>query len=109
MIAIAERGNAVAYRVAMIALGIGSVPFWYLAYRVGLVPRALAAFGVVGYAIFATGYALDLLGLDVGLLAAIPGGLFEVAVAVWLIAKGFSVARFDPQPEAVNAMLVPSE
>jgi hypothetical protein len=109
MIAIAEQGNAVAYRVAMIALGIGSVPFWYLAYRVGLVPRPLAALGVAGYAIFATGYALDLFGLDVGLLAAIPGGLFEVAVAVWLIAKGFSVASVDSQPAAASAVLAPTE
>jgi len=109
VMAIAVQGNAVAYRVAMIALGIGSVPFWYLAYRVRLVPRLLAAFGVAGYAIFATGYALDLLGLDVGLLAAIPGGLFEVAVAVWLILKGFGVPASNTRLEAATPLLVPSE
>ena len=105
---VAEQGNAIAYRVAMIALGIGSVPFWYLAYRVRLIPRVLAALGIAGYAIFFSGYALDLLGLDVGLLAAIPGGLFEIAVALWLIVKGFSVPDVDPQPEAANAVLAPS-
>ena len=88
--AVAGQGNAIAYRIAMIALGVGSVPFWYLAYRTRLVPRLLAALGMVGYAIFFTGYALDILGLDVGLLLAIPGGLFEVALAIWLIARGFS-------------------
>jgi hypothetical protein len=88
--AIAGQGNAVAYRIAMIALGVGSVPFWYLAYRARLVPRVLAALGMAGYAIFLTGYTLDILGLDVGLVLAIPGGLFEVTVAVWLIARGFS-------------------
>jgi hypothetical protein len=45
---------------------------------------------MAGYAIFFAGYALDILGLDVGLLLAIPGGLFEVALAIWLIARGFS-------------------
>ena len=106
--AVAVQGNAIAYRVAMIALGIGSVPFWYLAYRVRLVPRVLAALGMAGYAIFSTGYALDLLGLDVGLLAAIPGGIFEVAVALWLIVKGFSVPDLDAQRGPENAVLAPS-
>jgi hypothetical protein len=88
--AVAGQGNAIAYRIAMIALGVGSVPFWYLAYRARLIPRFLAALGMAGYAILSAGYALDILGLDVGLLLAIPGGLFEAAVAIWLIARGFS-------------------
>lgn len=102
--AVAEQGNAVAYRVAMMALGVGSVPFWYLAYRVRLIPQVLAALGMAGYAIFFTGYALDLLGFDVGLLLAIPGGLFEVALAIWLIARGFSppsVAPIAPRTDSV--------
>ena len=86
--AVAAQGNGIAYRIAMIALGIGSVPFWYLIYRIRLIPRALAALGMAGYAVFFTGYALDLLGLDVGLLAAMPGGLFEIVGALWLIIKG---------------------
>jgi hypothetical protein len=88
--AVAGQGNAIAYRIAMIALGVGSVPFCYLAYRARLIPRFLAALGMAGYAILSAGYALDILGLDVGLLLAIPGGLFEAAVAIWLIARGFS-------------------
>lgn len=101
--AVAGQGNAIAYRVAMIALGIGSVPFWYLAYRARLIPRILAALGVAGYAIFSTGYALDILGLDVGLLLAIPGGLFEVAVAIWLIARGFNAIMVAPTATRVES------
>lgn len=108
MASVAEQGNGIAYRVGMMALGLGSVPFWYLAYRIRLVPGPLAAFGVAGYAIFFGGYALDLLGLDVGLLAAIPGGIFEVAVALWLIVKGFSAPVVDVEPEAATAALAPS-
>lgn len=106
--AVAAQGNAIAYRVAMMALGLGSVPFWYLAYRVRLIPPGLAVLGMAGYAIFFTGYALDLLGLDVGLILAIPGGLFEVAVALWLIVRGFSIRDADLQPEAASAVLAPS-
>lgn len=103
--AVGGQGNAIAYRIAMMALGVGSVPFWFLAYQVRLIPRVLAAWGMAGYAIFFTGYALDLLGLDVGLLLAIPGGLFEVAVALWLIVKGFGVPKVDSQSEAADAVL----
>ena len=108
MAAVAEQGNAIAYRIAMMALGLGSVPFWYLAYRVRLVPRVLAALGMAGYGVFFAGYALDLLGLDIGLLTAIPGGIFEVALAIWLIVKGFSVPDVSPQREAASALLSPS-
>jgi hypothetical protein len=102
--AVAGQGNAIAYRIAMIALGIGSVPFWYLAYRVRLVPRFLAALGIAGYAIFSTGYALDILGLDLGLLLAIPGGLFEVALAAWLIAYGFGSPSVAPITTPAGSM-----
>lgn len=105
-LAVAGQGNAIAYRIAMIALGIGSVPFWYLAYRVRLIPRVLAALGIAGYAIFSTGYALDILGLDAGLLLAIPGGLFEVALAIWLIARGFSLPSVAPIATRAESMAV---
>jgi Domain of unknown function (DUF4386) len=103
---VAGQGNAIAYRIAMVALGIGSVPFWYFAYRTRLVPRFLAALGVAGYAIFVAGYALDILGLDLGLLLAIPGGLFEVALAVWLIARGFSAPSVAPIATRAETMAV---
>lgn len=85
--------NNLAYQTAMIALGLGSIPFWYLAYRVRLLPAWLALAGVVGYAIFATGALLELFGLEVGLYLAIPGGLFEIALAIWLIVRGFDLVR----------------
>ena len=87
---LSTQGNFYAYQVAMIALGLGSLPFWYLFYRSGLVPRFLAAWGIVGYAIFATGAVLEILGLEVGLILSIPGGLFEASLGIWLIVKGFS-------------------
>lgn len=87
---VAAEANHFAYQIAMIGLGVGSVPFWYLIYRSRLVPRPLAALGIVGYAVFASGAALEILGFEVGLILSIPGGLFEVAVAIWLIARGFS-------------------
>jgi hypothetical protein len=43
------------------------------------------------YAIFATGCVLEILGFaGTGLVASIPGGLFEIFFGIWLIAKGFN-------------------
>jgi hypothetical protein len=82
--------NFVAYNVAEAGLGIGSLFFCALLYRSGLVPRFLAAWGFLGYALFAAGSLLELLGVaGAGLVAAIPSGLFEVTFGIWLIASGF--------------------
>jgi Domain of unknown function (DUF4386) len=82
--------NFVAYNVAMAGLGIGSLFFCALLFRSGLVPRFLAVWGFLGYALFAGGSLLELFGVaGAGLVAAIPSGLFEVTFGIWLIARGF--------------------
>lgn len=89
--------NVLAYNVAMAGLGIGSLFFCLVLYRARLVPRVLAGWGFVGYAAFATGSVLELFGVaGAGLWAAIPGGLFEVAFATWLLARGFSAPTAVP-------------
>jgi hypothetical protein len=83
--------NAALYNVAEAGLGIGSLFFCALLFRTGLVPRWLAAWGFIGYACFAGGNLLELFGVaGAALVAAIPGGLFELTFAVWLIARGFA-------------------
>lgn len=82
--------NFLAYNVAMAGLGIGSLFFCGALYRSRLVPRFLAVWGFVGYALFAAGCFLELAGVaGAGLVSAIPGGLFEIIFAIWLIARGF--------------------
>ena len=93
--------NFVAYNVAEVGLGIGSLFFCALLFRTGLVPRFLAVWGFVGYACFAAGSLLELFGVaGAGLVATIPGGLFELTFAIWLIARGFgssaTAVRFGP-------------
>lgn len=102
---LASEANVYAYQVAMIGLGVGSVPFWYLIYRSRLIPRPLAALGIVGYAIFASGAVLEVLGLEVGLILSIPGALFEVGVAIWLIARGFSSPVASSRTAPVDASM----
>jgi hypothetical protein len=83
--------NFLAYNIAMAGLGIGSLFFCSLLFRSRLVPRFLAAWGFIGYATMAAGCFLELLGFaGAGIVSVIPGGLFEVAFGVWLIARGFN-------------------
>jgi Domain of unknown function (DUF4386) len=87
----AIRANSVFYNIAEAGLGIGSLFFCALLFRTGLVPRFLAVWGFIGYACFAAGNLLELFGVaGAGLVAAIPGGLFELTFAIWLIARGFA-------------------
>jgi hypothetical protein len=81
-----------AYQVAMIAVGLGGVVFCRVLLRARLVPRLVAVWGLVGYALLGLGAGLEVLGVGVGLLLSVPGGLFELALGVLLIARGFPMA-----------------
>jgi hypothetical protein len=68
-----------------------------LLFRTMLVPRALAAWGLLGYAIFLTGAVAELLQIHIGLMLSIPGGLFELAFGLWLLLKGFNPDVYGEQ------------
>lgn len=84
-------GGDVAYQLAMLALGLGSLPFC-LALRRRWLPGWLALWGVAGYVLLAAGSAADLMGANVALVLAIPGGLFEIVFGVLLLVRGFAPA-----------------
>ena len=82
--------NFLAYNLAMSGLGIGSLFFCVALYRSSLVPRSLAVWGFIGYAAIAAGCLLELAAVaGAGLTSTIPGGLFELFFAIWLIVRGF--------------------
>ena len=79
-----------AYQIAMLFVGLAGLLLCSVFFRARLVPRSLAVWGLAGYAIHLGGAALELLGFDLWLIPVIPGGLWELFIRVWLIAKGFS-------------------
>lgn len=85
----AIRGNFLAYQIGMAVLGFGSLFFCALLFRCRILPRFLAVWGFVGYAVFFAGAVLELADLPYGIMLSIPGGLFEIVFSVWLIVKGF--------------------
>ncbi|WP_158851709.1 DUF4386 domain-containing protein [Saccharothrix deserti] len=86
---IAVQGNHYSYQIAMMSVGVVGVLFCRVLLRARLVPRFMAVWGVIGYAVFLLGAVLEVLGYGVGVALSVPGGLFEIALGALLIAKGF--------------------
>jgi hypothetical protein len=92
------QGQLYAYNFGMAFVGIASLMLCYTLYRAKLVPRILAVWGLVGYAIILCGSVLEVLGFNLLTIHAIPGGLWELFIGVWLIVKGFNPSAFAPEP-----------
>jgi len=76
-----------------------------LLYRFRLVPRALAAFGLVGSLLQIVGVTLrGLLGYPPETRLAMPLAPAYVALALWLIVKGFDEWHRPPEAQAHRAM-----
>jgi hypothetical protein len=84
------RSNEYAYQISQIALTFGSLSLWVYGYRARLIPRAFAAWGLVGYVIHLAGCVAELFGIQVSMMTMIPGALFELALPFWLFVKGFN-------------------
>ena len=74
---------------------LGGTILAFLLYRSHLVPRAIAILGLIGYPVLLLGTLLATFNLTTvthgaGLVALVPGGLFELILPIWLFAKGFN-------------------
>jgi len=108
--AVLTQGQLYAYEIAMITVGVAGLILCSVFYRATLIPRPLAIWGLVGYAILLGGSVLQILGFQLNSLNAIPGGLWEMFIGVWLIVKGFNppvsdapTASSSLAPELVGA------
>ena len=108
---VAQQANSSSFQAGMIALSIGGLVLCRVLLRAGLVPRPLALLGLLGYAALLAGSALEVLGYGVGTALSVPGGLFELALGVLLISRGFTaqdglsppVIDLRPAPAASSA------
>jgi hypothetical protein len=88
--AVLMQGQLYSYHFGMITVGFAGLMLNYLFYRAQLLPRTLGVWGLAGYAIILGGSVLEVMGFNLNLIHTIPGGLWELFIGVWLIAKGFS-------------------
>ncbi|CAL9528838.1 hypothetical protein SUDANB121_04012 [Nocardiopsis dassonvillei] len=95
-------GNDIVYGAAMLVLGVGSIPFCRALAAQRWAPRWFAGWGVLGYALLAAGAMLEFAVAGAGVLLAIPGGLFEIALGLLLLRRGFSEPADRRVPEPVT-------
>lgn len=81
-------------------LGLNTIMYSYLLFRTGLVPKSLALFGMVtAVSVFIAGL-LEMFGViepfsTIKGLIALPVGVYEISLAIWLIIKGFHKQRLE--------------
>lgn len=93
ILSVCSNGNFYAYQLGMTAWGIAGILLCGVLYRSKLVPVFFPVWGLTGYLIFITGTLLEVFGYPYGMLLSVPGGLFEIALSVRLIFRGFSPVR----------------
>lgn len=78
-----------AHYVSLVVGGSMIFVLYGVLYRFVLIPRALAAFGLVATLLQLTAVTLPLFGYPVVLLMILPLGLSQLALATWLTARSF--------------------
>lgn len=76
------------YFLAMLILGLGSIPMCWTLYKQAVTPSWLAIWGLIGYAVFAFGFLVEFFGKEWSMYLLALGGLWEIIFAIWLIVKG---------------------
>lgn len=93
------------------ALGAGSLFLASLMYSARLIPRPIAALGLVGGTLITLSALAVTFGIyeqmsTIGLIIALPVFVWELSLAAWLIIKGFRPAAIlDAHPVAAAALL----
>ena len=96
-----------AYEIGMSTLGVSGLLLCSTLYRAQLLPRWLAVWGLLGYAIILCGMVSAVMGSGLGDLSSYAGGLWEVFVGVWLIVKGFNAPASVPQAPITSTLAAP--
>ena len=75
------------YHIAMLSLGIGSIPMCYVLYKNNLVANWIAIWGIIGYSLLSLGFLIEFFGTQWSNYLLIIGGLWEMTFAFRLIAR----------------------
>ena len=70
---------------------------------VGVDSATVGGLGLIGYATLLSGSVLQVLGFNLNSIQAIPGGLWEIFIGVWLIVKGFSTSSHLPSEPTTSS------
>jgi len=89
---LASAGYYWAFQIVILVCGVAGVMLCYLLYQSRLVPRSVSVLGIIGYPLSLVPPLLDMFGHSAGMIAFLPGSLFEIILPIWLIVKGFNLS-----------------
>jgi hypothetical protein len=87
------------YSIPMVFLGLDMMVFSYLFFRSGYIPRILAGFGILSFALIFIHAFMFILAPQYATMPInqvifwAPSGLFEIMIGIWLLSKGVSVRQ----------------
>jgi hypothetical protein len=98
--ALLQAQHSVAILLIYLATAAAGICMTTLLFRSKLIPRWLAILGLITYPTLLMGTILDIFNVvnvthGIGLLALIPGAVFEFVLPVWLLVKGFRFHDHD--------------
>ena len=98
--ALLQAQHNVAILLIYLATAAAGICMTTLLFRSRLIPRWLAILGLITYPTLLMGTILDIFNVvnvthGIGLLALIPGAVFEFVLPVWLLVKGFRFHDHD--------------
>jgi hypothetical protein len=96
--------------VAVVFAGLGTLAYDWVLYRTALVPRWLSGWGIVAAVAMLVAAALVMLGIaaplsPVHIVLNLPIAVQEMALAVWLIARGFAPAAIAARPDSAASLV----
>ncbi len=87
------------FSIPMVFLGLDMMLFSYLFLRSGYIPRLLAGFGILAFALIFIHALLFILAPEIAvkpvaqIIFYLPSGIFELVIGIWLLAKGIETDR----------------
>ncbi|MCP4139306.1 MAG: DUF4386 domain-containing protein [Chloroflexi bacterium] len=99
-----KKGSIFAYHLGMALWSIGGLMFVAVLYKSKLIPRPMSVWGIIGYIVLISGSILELFAHNdiVEIASVVPGGLFEITLSIWLIAKGFNKSAIASMTSNTN-------
>lgn len=96
------------YSIPMLFLGMDMMVFSYLFFKSKYIPRILASFGILSFALIFIHALMYILAPEYATMPInqvifwVPSGLFEIIIGIWLLFKGINVQQGDKHVEEAS-------
>jgi hypothetical protein len=96
------------YSIPMIFLGLDMIVFSYLFFKSKYIPRILAGFGILSFALIFIHALMFILAPEYATMPInqiifwAPSGLFEIIIGIWLLTKSLKVQQGDNHIEKIS-------